>query len=179
MRPSRPLLIAALVVLALTIGCSVKETISHPACEGDGSWIIVAQSVPTASQVPCLDPIPRGWDIDTVEIDDTGTVITFGSDRAGTVAARMRFAESCDVGEAVSTPTEYPDTERFESVVRVAGGFEAVRYYRFDGGCVTWEFEFDEGARSALSIELGNAMQLFDRDELQQILADSFLDEEL
>ena len=173
-----PLAVALIALLALA-GCSVEAHISHPACEGGGSWVIVAQSVPTASQVPCLDPIPRGWDIDGVKIDQNGTVITFGSDRAGTVAARMRFTESCAVGDAVQTPSDDPGIERFEDVMQVANGFRASRYYRFDGGCVSWEFEFDAGAPSALSIELANSMQFRGRADLQRLLADSFLDEEL
>ena len=36
----------------------------------------------------------------------------------------------------------------------VEPGFEASRFYRFPGGCVTWEFDFDDDAPSAMSVEL-------------------------
>ncbi len=184
--PTRRLVTRPITRLAVAAGlltaaaCSAEMTMAHPACNGEGgSWLIVAQSVPTASQVPCLDPLPHGWDIETVAIDESGTVITFNSNRAGTIAARLRFTETCDIGDAVSTPSDHPDTERFEHIERIDPSFLATRTYRFDGGCVQWDFEFDQGAPSALSIQLGNSMHLMERSELQRILAESFLDEPL
>ena len=69
--------------VAATTACSVSETMPMSDCVNGGSSLIVAQSVPTADYVPCLDPLPAGWEKESVEIDQDGTVMTFNSDRAG------------------------------------------------------------------------------------------------
>ena len=101
------------------------------------------------------------------------------SDRAGISAAVLNFFESCDVGDAVPTPTDRVDTERFELIERLTPSFRASRYYRFEGGCLWWHFDFDRDVPSALSIELDNSVVLVPRQEVNDNLRETFLDEEL
>lgn len=162
------------------VGCAVSETLSMPKCAADGgSVIITAQSVPSASLLPCLDQLPQGWLVDSVSVSDTGTTVVFDSDRAGSGAAQMHYAASCDIGDAVSTPTDHEGTNRFEDVTQVSPRFVGDRYYRFDGGCLWWEFDFDSGAPSALSVELGAILDLVDRQVVSDDLRETFIDEDL
>ena len=159
--------------------CSVEEVLPLPNCATGESALIVAQSVPTAEWVPCLESLPPGWEKSTVNINEDGTVITFDSDRAGSNAAVARFFESCDLGEAVQVRSEHQSAERFEFIERVTPGFRARRFYVFEGGCTTWEFDFDDGAPAALSIELVDAVTLYSRADLNEKLRASFIDKEL
>ena len=170
-----------LVLLCLTVlatSCSTSETLSEPQCSG-GSSLIAAQSVPSAQLLPCFTPLPAGWETEEVHITNSGTTVTFESDRAGDTAARFSFIETCDIGDAVSTPSEYGDTERFELILEVSPRFRAKRHYRFDGGCVSWDFDFDAAASSGLSVELGHALVFLTRREVSDGLRSSFIDEEL
>jgi len=171
-----PALLGIIALAPLVSACSVSDTLVTPYCGGDTSALIAAQSVPTAQLLPCFAPLPAGWERSSVDITHDGTVVKFDSDRAGLAAARFEFTESCDPGDAVATPTEYVETRRFELVHEVSPGFRAERFYVFEGGCVTWEFDFSDAAPSAMSVELGNTLQLLDRDAVNDELRRDFLD---
>lgn len=173
-------IVGSVVLLGSAAGaCSVENTQPMPSCQTDGTANIGAQSVPTATLIPCLDPLPAGWEADHVRIDQDGMVVRFDSDRAGDDAAIFHFTETCDIGDAVSSPSEQEGAERFEHVDRIEPAFRAQRYYVFEGGCIWWEFDFDADATAALAIDLGDRLQTITRDALNEIVRDSFIDVEL
>ena len=174
----RSLAISALALRALG-ACSVEETMDQPACESGGSLIITAPSVPGDALVPYFAPLPAGWEGDTVTIDQDGTVVRLDSDRAGSGAAQLRYVESCSLGDAVAVPSDQDGADRYELIERVEPDFAAQRYYVFPGGCVWWDFDFREGASAALSIELGDALTLLTRTDLNDSLRETFIDEDL
>ena len=176
------LLPSALAVLAMTVGaaCSVSETLSAPHCDSSSSSVLISgQSVPTAEFLVCFDTIPTGWEVASVNVGHDGTFVLFHSDRAGGAAAQFRYEESCDIGDATSTPTEFDRTSRYEWIREVEPRFKANRYYRFEGGCVTWEFDFDADAPAALAVELGSSLQLVDREMVNEDMRQEFVDEDL
>lgn len=173
------LAMAGSALLPLAVGCSVEEALPIPSCADGGTTILAAQSVPTAQLVPCFDPLPEGWDVVSTTIGEHGTEIRFDSDRAGPGAAVFHFVESCRTADAVRVPSEYPATVRYELIEGVEPAFVGRRFHLFTGGCMWWDFEFDEGAGSALSIELGDRLQMIDRDELEDSIRRSFIDEEV
>lgn len=169
-----------LVLFALLAGCSVRETLYGPSCSGPTSALIAAQSVPTAQLLPCFEQLPTGWEMATVQINQGGTHVMLDSDRAGESAAEFNFAATCDVPpQAVSTPSERAGTQRFDVIERVTPSFRAMRYYVFDGGCVWWRFDFDRNVRSALSIELDNAVMFLERHVVNDNLREDFVDADL
>jgi hypothetical protein len=171
--------IAIVAVLVGAVACSVEEALPAPDCVEGDSALIVAQSVPSAEFVPCLDPLPDGWTVDTVSIDQDGTVIRFDSDRAGSGAAELRYAGTCDVHDAVAVPSEIDGAARFDRPERLEPGFREQRFYVFTGGCVWWEFDFVAGASATLSVGLGDGLELVSRAALNESIRESFIDEEL
>ncbi len=171
-------LVAAIGLLA--VACSVEDTLSPPNCVGNGSGLIAAQSVPDAELVPCLGPLPEGWDIDSVVIDQSGTTVRFDSDRAGIGAARLDFASECDVDEAaVWVRSDQDGADRFDFTERLEPGFRSRWYYLFPGGCVWWTFDFDDETSASLSIEVGDRLTLLTRESVNNNVSESFIDEEL
>jgi hypothetical protein len=173
--------IAVVVVLLVVItACSVSETISQPSCSaGNTSALVVAQSVATATFIPCFEDLPAGWEVDSADITQAGTTIAIDSDRAGFSAATLRFQSACDTAGAVATPSDYDGTERFELIHQISPRFQADRFYLFEGGCIWWQFDFDIGVPSAMSVELGNSLVLFDRTEFNDSLRLTSVDEDL
>lgn len=186
--------LATLFVLA---SCSVEQTLPPPNCSSGGTVLIVAQSVRSASQVPCLADLPTGWTVAAVRVNEHHSVITLDSDRAGEGAAVLRLEESCDVTDAVparndlvpleatdlgmgidASPPQEP-AERFDLIERVQPSFRAERFYVFPGGCVSWTFDFDEGASATESLSIGNALVLTSRQQLQEGIREGFVDEEI
>lgn len=171
---------AVLVTAAASVtSCAMDDVLPAPECDGGGTVILVAQSVPDADLVPCFDPLPAGWVVASVTIDDAGTLVRFDSDRAGEGAATFGYLPVCELGRAVPTSSEHERTERYELVERVAPSLRAERTYLFDGGCVRWTFDFADGAPAALSIELGDRLSLVPRAELNRSIRESFVDAEV
>lgn len=175
-----PRAVAGLVLLALLLGCSVRDTLVGPHCSGHTSALIAAQSVPTATLLPCFESLPAGWEMASVEINQSGTRVMLDSDRAGASAAEFNFAATCTVAAgAVSTPSDRADAERFDAIERISPSFRGTRYYLFEGGCAWWRFDFDRGVPSALSIELDNAVTFFEREVVNDNLREEFIDADL
>lgn len=180
-RPMRRTLVFVLAVGLAASACSVEEQIGAPSCFGDGPVLIVAQSVPGASLIPCLDSLPAGWVVASTVIDQDGSVVRFDSDRAGAGAARLSYAETCEIGDAVPQLNDIADVEAelYRRPERMTPGFREQKYYVFSGGCVWWEFDFDDDVSSTLSVELGSRLQLVSREALNENIRESFIDEEL
>ncbi len=177
--PRRALLCVTVLIGLLTSGCSVEAALPVPDCQRGQSGIIVAQSVPSAELVPCLDSLPNGWSVDTVAINHDGTEIRLDSDRAGAGAARLLYGPRCELGAAVPVPSDQDGAEAYEFVERIQLGFRAVRYYSFTGGCVWWVFDFDPGASATYSVELQDRLSLFSRQSLNDQIRQTFIDEQL
>jgi hypothetical protein len=173
----RSLTLIAVVVAA--VGCSVEQTLPPPYCQHDGSGLIVAQSVPTATQIPCLDDLPRGWTYGSVLINEQHTVITLDSDRVGDGAAVLHLEDACDTSAAVSAPSDQPAAERFDEIERLRPGLRARQYYVFPGGCVWWAFDFDSGTSATEAVSVDDALVLVPRADLNAALRESFVDAEL
>jgi tRNA A-37 threonylcarbamoyl transferase component Bud32/membrane-associated phospholipid phosphatase len=100
-------------------------------------WLM-AQSVPSASLVPCVRALPAGWQLAEVAVNDGRSVLTLDHDRAGDAALVVRLTAACDPGGAVEGPSPVEGVRHFQRIESsTGGGFGATWYDRFPGGCVT------------------------------------------
>ena len=175
-RATGQLLLALAFVVAA--GCSTRQAIDSPSCDG-GSTFLAAQSVPSASLSPCFGRLPEGWSFASITIGQAGTTVRLDSDRAGEDAATLRFTDTCEDGNAVAVRSDLDGAERFDDIERLQPGFRARVFYRFDGGCVAWQFDFDNDASATESVALDSALALVSRDDLNENLRQTFIDEEL
>lgn len=166
------------IALLVATACSAEQVMDAPGCDG-GSTLVVAQSVPTAGLVPCFEPLPNGWSFTTVTVNQDGTTVHLDSDRAGDDAATLRYSDSCELGAAVRVPSDFEGAERFDEIEQLQPSFRARVHYRFEGGCITWTFDFDSDASATESIALEDSLAVVGRDELNDMLRVSFIDEEL
>ena len=79
----------------------------------------------------------------------------------------------------MSVPSNHPPAERFDDIERLQPGFKASVFYRFDGGCVSWFFDFDDGASATESVALEDTLTLIDRQDFNDQLRETFIDEDL
>src|SRR5829696_2913585 len=68
-------------------------------CDPHEPLLLMAQSVPTASLVPCIEILPVGWTLGDVVVGNGGSRFTMTSDRGGVLVAEL--AASCDLNGAV------------------------------------------------------------------------------
>jgi tRNA A-37 threonylcarbamoyl transferase component Bud32 len=136
------------------VGCSDLEPL----------WLM-AQSVPSASQVPCVQVMPVGWSVAEVAVNNGRSLITLDHDRAGKRALVVRLTSSCDVTGAVEVTSEQPGARRYLRIERNNAEFSATRAYVFPGGCVIARF-IAPAAHQQLASQTSSALGFTTRREL-------------
>jgi hypothetical protein len=176
------LLVLAVAAGGCTVGAAPVAVQDRwtPGCEavelrrGGAVSVLMAQAVPEAALVPCLDALPVGWTLAEVEIERGAVEIAFASDREGPKALTIHLEPACDVSHAVPVPTDEPGTRRFESVAAVRDRYVGQRYYTFDGGCVTYDFALQGQGWSAQVNSLSGALSFRTRESLGPLLEEHF-----
>ena len=177
---ARPLL--ALLVATGAAGCSDPTSSSRalPACaHGDegaaaNGVVLMAQSVRTASWVPCLKAaIPLGWSFEYLDARNDRALFRLGSDRDGQVQhIDVRLEGSCDTTGSTEIRSDREDMQRFERVTMTTPRFEGERYYVFEGGCIILDFRLtadNRGEPLALATQVLGAVSRADlRDQVHE-----------
>src|SRR5262245_31237695 len=137
----------------------------------ESQWLM-AQSVRSASLIPCVRTLPAGVVVGDVKVDSGGATVRFdrlGSEGDPEKAMDARLAGACDVRGSVEVPSDRQGTRRYERREQVAGRPRSARSYVFPGGCLVERFPSGpEGANVADERPL--ALDLITRDQLRQAL---------
>jgi hypothetical protein len=129
-----------------------------------------AQSVPTASRVPCLRALPAGWMVDEMVVNDRRSVLTLGHDRAGSSVAIVRLSASCDPAGADEATSAQPGARRYVRVERRVPVFSVTWLDMFSGGCITTRLTVPPDQAAQLSSEATALLGFKTREALQQAL---------
>ena len=179
----RRLLLVAVVCL-LAAGCvrpagTEFSQVRIPACryqgrQGTALVILMAQAVPTASQLPCVELLPAGWSVSDIFVRNGRVRFSLDSDRVGMRAVQVVLERFCTFGQVTRVPSDHPGTRRYQEVISIDPGrrYQGAIYYLFPGGCVTYRLDFrsDEQARPLGEVSL--ALGFVTRDALRQTLSD-------
>ena len=76
----------------------------HPTCGTGDLMIAMAQSVPTATQVPCVAALPAGWTVEDVSVHSGHSVFYLDSDRAGRHAVKVSLLPRATSARSVTPP---------------------------------------------------------------------------
>jgi tRNA A-37 threonylcarbamoyl transferase component Bud32/membrane-associated phospholipid phosphatase len=175
-------LLAAMVLLLVLVfnqgmlSIDYQEAAATPTRVGDlactdlePQWLL-AQSVPSASLVPCLGSLPVGWMVGNVTVNDGRSVIPLNHDRAGTGVLVVRLTAGCDLRGATQVSADQPQVRRYQRIQRQAPGFEATHFDLFPGGCVTAQATVPAANRAEITSELATILHYTTRQALQQAL---------
>ena len=140
-----------------------------PSCGTGDVMILMAQTVPEATSVPCLATLPAGWDLGGVEVEDG----------KGTVLARLRprgRPRRRSDAAARATSAGSRARARFRATKPGSGATNGSSNFRptcaarattsFPGGCVTYEFAFDGRASASLIFDADSALAFQPRHTL-------------
>jgi membrane-associated phospholipid phosphatase/tRNA A-37 threonylcarbamoyl transferase component Bud32 len=133
-------------------------------------WLM-AQSVPSASLIPCVQLMPVGWSVAEVAVNNGRSLITLDHDRGGKAALVVRLTASCDLTGATEVASEQPGARRYLRVDGDAPRSSATRFYTFPGGCVTQRFSAAALSGLRMSETAASEFGFITRDELRQALA--------
>jgi tRNA A-37 threonylcarbamoyl transferase component Bud32/membrane-associated phospholipid phosphatase len=135
-------------------------------------WLM-AQSVPSASLVPCVESRLPGWTVGNVAVNDGRSVITLDHDRAGAAAVVVRMvAAACDPAGAVEKPSQVPGVHRSVRVEHLAGAFSEIWYDRFLGGCVTYRLHSTTDPTGHFAKEAPQLLGFTTREQLRRALTE-------
>jgi len=179
--------VAALAGLALMAasGCSGSfevgsSTVGMPQCpaqqerapEVNTALLLVAQSVPTATRLPCVRALDVGWTFQRLDARTDRARFSLDSDRNGVKAVTVTLERECDVSAAVEVTSDEAGTHRFDHSASPTAGYRGDRFYVYDGGCVTYHFKLGgkTGAESVPAIS--EMLQFVDREVLRRYVRD-------
>lgn len=138
----------------------------EPICSqpDDPVMVLEAQSVPTATHLPCLAELPIGWTFSGILVDDTGTTLWLDHDRAGFQALEVELTTSCDTSAGVEVP---PSPDELGMLVYQAptslDPYTGSRSLTFEGGCIVYRYRFAQDSEPALVTEADRAVSSVSR----------------
>jgi hypothetical protein len=166
------LLVGALIVVpnALNLFRPAHDlpVTGSPDCGTGSRMVLMAQSVPTATAVPCIASLPVGWDLGGARIRRDESSFWLDSEVAGSRAVEVTLLppEDCAVDAAMEVPSDEVGMRRYEQAERLPPELRSTRTYVFGGGCVTYRFEFHGEATAALTFAVDNALAFQRREDL-------------
>jgi hypothetical protein len=125
----------------------------------------MAQSVPSASLIPCLQLVPVDWKVAEVAVNNGRSAITLDHDRGGRAAMVVKLTAACDLAGATEVTSEQPGARRYVLADR------AGRAYTFTGGCVTQRFSAAGPGALRLSDTASTEFGFISREELRRALS--------
>ena len=160
-------LVTVLFAAAVASSCGIEER-ARPDCRDRyvDTLVVMAQSVPSAELIPCLESLPAGWTFSEAESDQDGSQLVLDSDRGGMRALMVRLQRRCDHRGADQVPSDEPGTRRYERIRALDPSYSSVRYYEFEGGCVVYDIDLDADSVSGLVNEASLMLGFVSRDEL-------------
>jgi hypothetical protein len=163
---SRRLRIAFALVLVMVAGalaaCSGRagdaSEANCPIEEGE-LFVLMAQSVPSATLLPCIEELPAGWTYGGSDVHRGGARFWLDSDRGGFHAVEVSLSASCRIAGAVdvTNSTTEGGVRVYMHVFRLHP-FSANEYFVFLGGCVTYRIRFGTDAPATLALEADEAV---------------------
>ena len=169
-------LVVVLVVEQGALSIDYREAIATPTSVGnlactdlEPQWLL-AQSVPSASLVPCLGALPAGWSVGPVTVNNGRSVIRLNHDRAGTDVLEVRLTAGCDTQGATQVRSNQPQLRRYQRIQRQTPRLEAIHFDRFPGGCVTAQAAVPAANRAEITSQLATIVHYTPRQALQQAL---------
>lgn len=163
----RSLGVAGPVVLLVLIGTGcVADFGAQPICSKPEEAVMVleAQSVPSATRLPCIAELPIGWMFSGIVVSDAGTTLWLDHDRAGVRALEVELMRSCDTSAAVEVPAA-PDEfgMRVYQEPTSLEPYSGTRWMTFDGGCIVYRYRFANDTEPSLVLEADRAMSSIPR----------------
>jgi hypothetical protein len=187
-RTRPPALLLAMLLAGSLAGCgdgsaaAISQPPLCPAGDADAGngVVLMAQTVPTASWVPCLNTaaLPPGWHFQHLDARAGGSRFWLGSAPDGVQpadrAVEVRLEQSCDVAGATEIPSDREHMHQFQRVRRLSPTFAGERHYVFRGGCLTVVFRLDDDSPGEALALASQAVGVVSRADLRaQVHQDS------
>ena len=163
------LAVLTLGAAAALTGCASSGD-ATPRCTDPLRLAIVAQSVPSASYLPCIRDLPPGWTTAGFAPSQDGTSFLLNSDRSPGQPVTVQLTTACRISGASPSPARAPGVLTYTRLDSIRPRFAGRLYDVFPGGCVTYTFDFSHGSQIELMEQFERAVGLYPRQQLRLVL---------
>jgi membrane-associated phospholipid phosphatase/tRNA A-37 threonylcarbamoyl transferase component Bud32 len=170
------LLVLAVVVPAF-VGWAIQTDRANSAlytsdigCDDHEALWLMAQAVPSASAVPCVQLEPDSWSLNDVKVGSGFASIVFDIVQPFQEAAvTVELHPSCDLAGSTEVSSDQPGARRYIRIDRTATPVRVTRSYTFPGGCITERF-VSAAAPERMASDASSIFGFVTRDELARDL---------
>jgi hypothetical protein len=145
-RPPRQTVVLFVAASILLLPACRASSYPQLLCDDDSRQNIlhlVAQAVPSATLIPCIERLHPGWTYGGSEVRSGFVHFWLDSDRVGDDAVDLTMTKACSVAGDTPLPVAADDAGLRlyeEEIVQHPG--VTVRHYVFTGGCATVRYSF-------------------------------------
>ena len=170
------ILVGAFLAVQAVFGLFVPaqvESGGSPSCGTSNSMILMAQSVPTATSLPCVGALPAGWQQGGLNTKRGRSTFWLGFDPNGSRAVEVTLLPpgGCATDQAVEVPSDVAGMRRFERPETLPPRLHTIRTYVFEGGCVIYDYSLGSKADPALVFTADSALGFQPRSSLVATVA--------
>ncbi|HYJ72916.1 MAG TPA: RIO1 family regulatory kinase/ATPase, partial [Actinomycetota bacterium] len=139
-------------------------------CDDHEALWLMAQAVPSASAVPCVQLEPDSWSLNDVKVGSGFASIVFDVVQPFQEAAvTVELHPSCDLAGSTEVSSDQPGARRYIRIDRTATPVRVTRSYTFPGGCITERF-VSADAPERMASEASSTFGFVTRDQLARDL---------
>ena len=175
--------LAALAAVALALGgCGSNVYIgsqeNDPAvtefrCERhdggpSGMLVLIAQSVRTASAVPCIEGEAGRWTMAEFTVRDGSSVIGFAYQYGGPDRVTVELRAECDVRDAKEVSSRHEGTRRYNRELVRDGRYANEIYFVHEGACTLLRFDLVATGADLRGAEFTGALGFVTRAEIDR-----------
>jgi len=143
-----------LVALALGSAACTASHYAQVSCSGahrQSIFVLAAEAVPSATLIPCIEPLPAGWTYAGSEVRSGMVRFWLDSDRVGKRAIEVTMSPSCDLAGSVEVAHGgEPSGLRLYEGPDPSDPDATVRHFVFPGGCVTFRLSFTRSSAPSI-----------------------------
>ncbi len=149
-------------------GTKAAQATEEDGCALSGIVVLEAQSVPTATKVPCVVDELVGWTLRSQEVENGSSTLVYATTSAEGAQWTIRLQPSCSPPPtATSGPSTDPAVRRHSSDRREDTSVVNEEWFQFDGGCASYVVSIaDRYEEQRVFDELEAAFGLVDRSDI-------------
>jgi hypothetical protein len=154
------IVVVAAAAISLSLFFPSRGGVSTPSCDTDRTMILMAQAVPTAEQLPCLQSLPLGWSLGGATIvrgRATFELLVMGDGGGGGPGVQLQLGPS--------GPSPVVDVT-LTSICPATGGDPASHTIEVAGGCVTYRSSLPPGVGPVPSFGATGGLSFVPRSQL-------------
>ena len=141
----------------------------QPADQPSGMHVLLAQSVPSASAVPCLTVDVTDWLVAVFEVGSGRALIEF-THRYGRDddTATLELTAGCDVDDAREVSSRFDGVRRYDRPATRGGRYADEIYLVAPGACTALRFNLSGAAADLRGAEISGALGFVSRADLDR-----------